>query len=383
MKCEECRELLWIYLEWETMPEETAEIKAHLAECPECRKEAAKQMSIMESLRSLPEAEPPEGYHAELMRKIMAEAPAQEPAKPEPAVQDVQPNPTEWKVVRKTEILQKAKEKKEWEKKRRGRFKQWSLVAAAVLVIVAAGGINGIVRMRQEPLEAIQPVESFDESAAPRDVSPDAAEPHFEEGTEGAVPDEEAALDTGGGQRTAAQRDSRKEGQKSTGTGAGTDPNLSVQDMPPVQAKNVPTAASALPEPESAPQARSIAPVEPDLMTAYEMPMDLAVLPDTAEEEEAEETDGAETAETAQGDTVTLRTGNGDVYGSLSRAVARNAGFEETADTANGVLAMIPVENMDAFYAELQQIGEIEWQAQGQEQPGAAYRRVEILVEAE
>ena len=30
MKCEECRDLLWIYLEWETTPEESAEIKAHL-----------------------------------------------------------------------------------------------------------------------------------------------------------------------------------------------------------------------------------------------------------------------------------------------------------------------------------------------------------------
>ena len=41
MKCEECRDLLWIYLEWETTPEESAEIKAHLAECPKCRKAAS------------------------------------------------------------------------------------------------------------------------------------------------------------------------------------------------------------------------------------------------------------------------------------------------------------------------------------------------------
>ena len=64
MKCEECRDLLWIYLEWETTPEESAEIKAHLAECPKCRKAASQHMAVMETLRSLPEAELPEGYHA-------------------------------------------------------------------------------------------------------------------------------------------------------------------------------------------------------------------------------------------------------------------------------------------------------------------------------
>lgn len=379
MKCEECRELLWIYLEWETMPEDTEKIKAHLAECPECRKEAAKQMGIMETLHSLPEAELPEGYHTELMQKIMAEAPEADTEKTaaEAAIPAVAP--TEWKVVRKTEILQKAKEKKELEKKRRGIWKRWSAVAAAVLVIVAVGGINGIIRMRQEPLEPMQPVsapaEGNDEGIALYDAAK-GVEPIAAKGIEDAVTDEKAALDTGGEQKDAARENGRtEEGQRNSGT----DTAGALRGLP----GETPAVASAAPKPESAPEVRSIAPVMPDLATAYEMPMELAISPDTAAEKEAEETESiAETAEAKQGDTVTLRAGNGgDVYDSLSRAVVRNAGFEQETENAGGVLAMIPVENMDAFYAELQEIGEIEWQAQGQEQPGAAYRRVEILVE--
>lgn len=112
MKCEKCRELR---LAAERTAAEEAELEQHLAECAACRAEAAKEAAIWQALRSLPEEELPAGYHAELMQKLRAEQ----------------------------KVLPLAAQKK------RVRWKQLSLIAAAVLLVVAAGGLNGILEMRQ------------------------------------------------------------------------------------------------------------------------------------------------------------------------------------------------------------------------------------------
>lgn len=373
MKCEECRELLWIYLEWETTPKESAEIKAHLAECPECRREAAKQMAFMETFRSLPEAELPEGYHAELMQKIMAEAPAaEETAKGEPSVEPAIAVPAEWKVIRKTEIIQKAQEERDLQGKRQNIWKRWSLVAAAVLVVVMAGGVGSILRMRQEPIESAQAVPAEGRSGETADVAADIEETITVTGSGEAEEDKMPTADLGAEKNAMARENGAAEGKEQQ---VGTD----VQKI----AAPVPESMPAAPERASAGQNTTVpaSPVEsaPRMMGAL----------DVAVQEDADTTEGTDFDEAAienvkPGDMLTLRAENGrDVRGSLSGAVKRNAGFEEDTGNANGILAMIPVENIDAFYEDLQGLGKIEWQAQGQEELGATYRRVEILVETE
>lgn len=375
MKCEECRDLLWIYMEWETTPEESAEIKAHLAQCPECRKAASQHMAVMETLRSLPEAELPEGFHAGLMQKITAAGALAEEADETPILPNhVGTPPAEWKVVRKAEILQKAKAEKEREKKQRRSWKQLGLAAAAVLVVVAAGGINGILHMRQTPPESMQLT----------------AEAPDEGGMDNALAEKAAPEDMS---LPAPAAGSTEEAQKQAEVFGRTE---SEETIPPAQRE------AALPEPENNP--------EPPMLRAAPMPDSASAVPETASALPAADgaaaeasvpelaADAAEPAEydtldsgaspysakrQKSGDLLKLRPGNGaDAYGSVRQVAEDYAGFEESADSS-GISVMIPVENLGAFLSELDELGEVEWQAQGQEEVGATYRRVEILLETE
>ena len=74
MNCEAVREMLWAYLEKETTADEAVKIEEHLKTCADCRKELELQKEMMETLAGLPDVDLPEGYHAELMQKLQAEA---------------------------------------------------------------------------------------------------------------------------------------------------------------------------------------------------------------------------------------------------------------------------------------------------------------------
>lgn len=121
MKCDAVKEMLWAYLENETT--ETAEIESHLAVCAACREELELQRELKNALEGLPDEELPEGYHAELMQKLQAE-------------KKVVPFPA---------------------KKHYG-WKQLGTIAAAVLVVVAAGGVKGMLEMRQNQNETMQQI---------------------------------------------------------------------------------------------------------------------------------------------------------------------------------------------------------------------------------
>ena len=123
MNCDKVKELLWAYLENKTTAEETAEIETHLEGCAACREELAQQKEIKNALASLPDEELPEGYHTELMQKLQAE-------------RKIVPFP--------------AKKKHGW--------KQMSMIAAAVLVVVVAGGTRGMLEMRQNQNEEIEQI---------------------------------------------------------------------------------------------------------------------------------------------------------------------------------------------------------------------------------
>lgn len=375
MKCEECRDLLWIYLEWETTPEESAEIKAHLAECPKCRKAASQHMAVMETLRSLPEAELPEGYHAELMQKIAAAGSLAEETdeSDETAIlpNHVSTPPVEWKVVRKTEILQKAKAEKEQERKQRHGWKGLSLVAAAVLVVAAVGGINGAMNMRQTPSESVQLTSDLPDEGGAESVQTDT------------VPENAAAPVTAAG--------SAEE--------AGQTRNTDLENMPVMEdtarimaneAVHTAPKEPAQPEPESTPNPmlRSAPVPETASLSAPPAPPALAKAADGTESAENSISDNGITpdsaAEEKSGDSLKLNPQNNgaDVYNSVLQAAENYAGFQESAN-GSSISVMIPVENLGAFLSELGTIGEIEWQTQGQEEVGATYRRVEILLGTE
>lgn len=140
MNCDKVKELLWSYLENKTTAEETAEIETHLEGCAACREELAQQKEIKNALASLPDEELPEDYHTELMQKLQAE-------------RKVVPFP--------------AKKKHGW--------KQMSMIAAAVLVVVVAGGTRGMLEMRQNQNEEIEQI-LFEDTALMADAGEEAAE---------------------------------------------------------------------------------------------------------------------------------------------------------------------------------------------------------------
>ena len=91
-------------------------------------------------MASLPDEELPEDYHTELMQKLQAE-------------RKVVPFP--------------AKKKHGW--------KQMSMIAAAVLVVVVAGGTRGMLEMRQNQNEEIEQI-LFEDTALMADTGEEAAE---------------------------------------------------------------------------------------------------------------------------------------------------------------------------------------------------------------
>ncbi|WP_352399316.1 zf-HC2 domain-containing protein [Anaerotignum sp.] len=123
MSCDKCKELLWAYLAQELNMEDANFVAMHLEQCKVCQEEAVQLQKIMDSLRNLPEEELPEGYHDELMDKLAQET-------------KVVPLPVR--------------------KKPQYKWKQFSLVAAAALLVVAVGGAQGVLSLRGNQNEIVQ-----------------------------------------------------------------------------------------------------------------------------------------------------------------------------------------------------------------------------------
>lgn len=137
MKCSQYQEKFCDYYDGTLTAEEAAELEKHLESCPECAAEAKMVKQMLESLHTLPEAALPEGYHEELMGKIAKENLAK--------VSDASIDQTEKQETGKVVPFPQ---------KRRKNWKNFGLVAAAVVLVAAAGGIQGIQQLRA-PQEAI------------------------------------------------------------------------------------------------------------------------------------------------------------------------------------------------------------------------------------
>lgn len=295
MNCEAVREMLWAYLEKETTAEETVKIEEHLKNCGDCREELKLQQEMMEMLSGLPEEELPEGFHAELMQKLSAEA------KP-----NIVPFPQK--------------------KKKQPMFKQWSMIAAAVLVVVAAGGMNGMLEMRKT------------QNAAVSDLKTTEAADSVDAATEEemlSVAEDMAEMPLG---TQAEKTDAPK-----------------MKAAPAAGAENTPVAAEGLEEQASIPEAVSFDALTDDAGFTMMRSVNL------------ETTDEAVL-------TVADLTAAMDA---LQEAIADAGGFEESAE-AEVILASIPAENFESFVKTVTDIGSLEWTLQAAESNGVESRTVEI-----
>lgn len=311
MRCEDCRELLWAYLEKETTAEETEKVEEHLAACADCREELDAVREMKKALQSLPDEALPEGYHTELMQKLQAEA-----------APNVVPFPA---------------------KKKAPKWKQLSMIAAAALVVVAAGGINGMLDMRQSQNEAVQKMEVTTDDTM---VAYDAGEPMegmtIEETTDDAAV--EYQVDT-----SSATSSNEKKRSSASPVADGVDAGAM-----PAQTKN----KAAVME---------------------EATVDMAAVPETASvttEETAPfsvKRSAAETTDIA----ILLVADEKAAIAEIQKAIAEAGGYEEAFD-GDDVSAMIPVENYGDFVKKLEALGELEWMKQGNLAADADYRSVGI-----
>ncbi len=311
MRCEDCRELLWAYLEQELNEEETAKIQQHLEECADCCAEAEVQKEIMESLRSLPEEELPEGYHQELMQKLSAEA-----------AHNAIPFPV---------------------KKKQPKWKQLSMIAAAALVVVAAGGINGMMEMRQSQNDAVRRIEATGDAGTPIEI-------------EKAV--EESAMDEAADQPMEMQKKISQTADNGKKSASGAEKK------------------SAEPDYDIAVKDKKKADVSIENSEAD------AVLPKTAsitEDETAAPYSMIRSLPMAATDTAILQAADLETAKTMIRdSIAAAGGYEETASAENSIFAVIPVESFEEFGKALEGFGKLQWTQKGKLAEGEAFRSVEI-----
>lgn len=316
MRCEDCRELLWAYLEQELNEEETAKIQQHLEECADCCAEAEAQKEIMESLRSLPEEELPEGYHQELMQKLSTEA-----------AHNVVPFPV---------------------KKKQPKWKQLSMIAAAALVVVAAGGINGMMEMRQSQNDAVRRIEATADTEAPFEVEKAIEESAMDETAEQPVEMQERISQT-------------IDNGKKTASGVKKKSSLAEQDDSDKVAGKMKADIST-----------------ENSKTIEVMPMTISATENEMAEPYSLERSAAPMVAT---DTAALQVADLEVaMVAIREGITAAEGYEEMASAENSIYAVIPVENFETFGKTLEGLGTLQWTKKGTLAEGEEYRSVEIQV---
>ncbi len=118
MKCEECKDLLWLYLDNTLTAEEETVVVDHIEHCADCKGELENIKEMKEMLDSLPEVDLPEGYHGTLMEKIKAEQ------------------------QKETKVISLAERKKD-----KFKWKNMGLVAAAICLVVVGSTTGNFFNM--------------------------------------------------------------------------------------------------------------------------------------------------------------------------------------------------------------------------------------------
>lgn len=312
MKCEDCRELLWAYLEGELHEEESAEIERHLAECADCRKELDVQQEIRKSLQCLPDKELPEGYHGELMQKLQREA---------------APNVVSFPM-----------------KKKAPKWKHLSMIAAAVLVVVAAGGINGMLEMRQNQNEAVQKMALTTDTATVYDEETAAEEPAEVE----RILEEQ--------QNTADTVDNGKK-MNTTSTAAGKEGGNTSN---PADSKKEASVSNAS-ETEAASAPAETAAAEDTAVMPFSMVRSAKV----------------KAVDTA----ILLVSDENKALLEIQKIIDEVDGYEEVPEAEDDICAAIPAESYEAFVKKLELLGTLKWETQGEREAGEAYHSISIRLE--
>lgn len=316
MKCEECREKLSAYLDGAA--EDAAGIKEHLAGCAACQGEKEMLEEMMAVLKSLPDEELPEGYHAELMQKLQAEA-----------APNVVPFP----------------------KKKKPRWRQMSMIAAAALIVVAVGGGNGILQIRQNQQEAVQQMEMEAEKISVYDTDGVAEEAVAEE-----VQDGSGVMQTEKKQ-TPAQ----------------------VTEKPTAR-KPVQTQQTGTPKPKT--QRETVTKgTQTDVTGKDTAAMPYVASETAAEEAVGDAVTNMRSSNVSVKDAAVLRTADvSGTKEKISAAIAEIGGYEEGTAQAE-ITAMIPAEAYDGFVETLEGLGELEWTTQTQAEADAEYHGISIQLE--
>ncbi|MBR4283814.1 MAG: zf-HC2 domain-containing protein [Anaerotignum sp.] len=289
MNCETVKEMLWAYLEKETTAEEAVKIEEHLKNCAVCREELELQKEIMDSLQNLPDEELPDGFHANLMQKLQVEA-----------APNVVPFPVK--------------------KKKAPVYKQWGMIAAAVMVVVAAGGMNGMLGMRDAQNAAVQEMQKVDTVEVAEYAAEDMA---AEEGSKDKLLMKANTADL----------------KKTAAPAAGA------------------AVASAMAE---------------DTFAVYDGVV-------TEEVEDTESFSMTRSVEVKMTDAVVLAvTDTMQAKETLQNLIIAVGGYEETTASEDCMIAVIPAEEFEAFTEKMENIGSLEWTQKGSEETGAAWRTVEI-----
>ena len=307
MNCDKVKELLWAYLENKTTAEETAEIETHLEGCAACREELAQQKEIKNALASLPDEELPEGYHTELMQKLQAE-------------RKIVPFP--------------AKKKHGW--------KQMSMIAAAVLVVVVAGGTRGMLEMRQNQNEEIEQI-LFENTALTADTGEEAAE--------------QTAADSATESNAAEKSDTKEDfsEQETKKVKKPVSQKVAPKETTPKETTPKETAKSFLPE------------------GAATMPK-AALYASEAENAMDSETlvSGARAADSNAADSMTLQVAEKETALQAIRKSIEEAGGYEGSSADDVIQAVIPAANYADFLEQVGKLGEIQALFQG-EADGASH----------
>ena len=72
--CAQIQELLSLFLEGETSPEETKRVTEHLASCDECARALEELKKTVEHIKNLDEVEPPPFFTQKIMARVREEA---------------------------------------------------------------------------------------------------------------------------------------------------------------------------------------------------------------------------------------------------------------------------------------------------------------------
>lgn len=317
MNCDKVKKLLWAYLENKTTAEETAEIETHLEGCAACREELAQQKEMKNALASLPDEELPEGYHTELMQKLQAE-------------RKIVPFP--------------AKKKHGW--------KQMSMIAAAVLVVVVAGGTRGMLEMRQNQNEEIEQI-LFENTALTADTGEEAAEQTAaDSATESNAAEKSDTKEDFSEQETKKVKKpvSQKAAPKETAPKGTTPKETTLKGTTPKE-----TAKSFLPE------------------GAATMPK-AALYASEAENAMDSETlvSGTRAADSNAADSMTLQVAEKETALQAIRKSIEEAGGYEGSSVDDVIQAVIPVANYADFLEQVGKLGEIQALFQG-EADGASH----------